>query len=91
MKKANWSARTLGMYPSFIPGLKNCLKYEWVLQNTDQDSLIHKALNEMANKPYLDTWYTRVQNIKGLLGIQRINGCKNTVGLQLNKKTSRVI
>ena len=76
----------LGRYPAFIPGLKNCLKYEWVLQNSDEESLICKALKEMKNKPYLDTWYTRVQNIKTILGIQKIKGCKTTVGLQLNKK-----
>ena len=54
----------LGRYPSFIPALKNCLKYEWSLQNCDKSSLISKAMQEMAYKPHLDTWYTKVQNIK---------------------------
>ena len=53
----------LGRYPSFIPALKNCLKYEWALQRNDNDSLISKAVKEMASKPHLDTWYSRVQNI----------------------------
>ena len=43
----------LGRYPSFIFALKKCLKYEWSLQNCDKDSLIGKAMREMANKPYL--------------------------------------
>ena len=40
----------------------------------------------MANKPYLDTWYSKVQNIKTLLGLPQLHGCKDSVGHQLNKK-----
>ena len=76
----------LGRYPSFIAALKNCLKYEWVLLKNDNGSLISKAVKEMASKPYLDTWYSRVQNIKTLLGITRLHGCIDSVGLQLKKK-----
>ena len=42
----------------------------------------------MANKPYLETWYSRVrvQSIKSVLGIPQLHGCIDSVGLQLNKK-----
>ena len=76
----------LGRYPSFIFALKNCLKYEWSLQNCNNDSLISKAIQEMANKPYLDTWLSRVQKIKTLLGLPRLHGCKESVSHQQNKK-----
>ena len=76
----------LGRYPSFIPALKNCLKYEWMISRNDNGSLISKAVREMASKPYLDTWYTRVQDIKAVLGITQLHGCNDSVGLQLNKK-----
>ena len=76
----------LGRYPSFIFALKNCLKYEWALQNNEEGSLISKAVKEMASKPYLDTWFSRVQGMKAVLGISRLHGNKDSVGLQLNKK-----
>ena len=37
----------LGRYPSIIPALKNCLKYEW-LQRNDNGSIICNAVKEMA-------------------------------------------
>ena len=40
----------------------------------------------MANKPYLDTWHSKVQNIKTLLGLPRLHSCKDSVSHQLNKK-----
>ena len=40
----------------------------------------------MANKPNLDTWYSRVQTMKAVLGIPQLYGCFDSVGLQLNKK-----
>ena len=76
----------LGRYPSIIPALKNCLKYEWALQRNDNGSIISNAVKEMASKPYLDTWYSRVQKIKTMLGITHLRGCVDSVGLQLNKK-----
>ena len=76
----------LGRYPSFIPALKHCLKYEWVLHNGDEDSLISKALKEMVNKPHLDTWYSRVQDMRTVLSIPQLRGNKDSVGQQLNKK-----
>ena len=75
----------MGRYPSLIFALKNC-HYEWSLQNCDNDSLISKAMQEMANKPYLDTWHSKVQNIETLLGLPRLHGCKDSVSNQLNKK-----
>ena len=76
----------LGRYPAIIPALKHCIKYEWVLRNGDKDSLISKTVQEMANKPYLDTWYSRVQDMKTVLGIPRLYGCNDSVGSQLNRK-----
>ena len=76
----------LGRYPAMIPALKHCLKYEWVLRNGDKNSLITKTIEEMANKPYLDTWYSRIQNIRTVLGIPRLYGCSDSVCLQLNRK-----
>ena len=76
----------LGRYPLLISSLKNCLKYEWHLANIDQGSLISMAVREMAIMPHLDTWHSRVQSIKSLLGISRLHGCKDSVSLQLNKK-----
>ena len=76
----------LGRYPSFISALKNCLKYDWALKKSDNKSLIYKALQEMENRPDLDTWYSRVQSIKSVLGIPQLHGCIDSVGLQLNKK-----
>ena len=76
----------LGRYPSFIPALKNCLKYECVLKNSDKESLICKAFQEMENKPNMDTWYSRVQSIKTVLGIPRLFGSMDSISIQLNKK-----
>ena len=76
----------LGRYPVLIPALKHCMKYEWTLRNSDKNSLISKTVREMADKPYLDTWYRRVQNMKELLGIQQLQGCKESMDIQLNKK-----
>ena len=71
---------------AIIPALRHCRKYEWVLHNGDKDSLISKTMKEMANKPYLDTWYSRIQKIKTVLGIPRLYGCSDSVSLQLNRR-----
>ena len=76
----------LGRYPLLISSLKHCLKYEWHLQNSPQDSIVGKAVSEMAEMPHLDTWYSRVQKIKTLFGVPHLRGNKDSVGLQLNKK-----
>ena len=76
----------LGRYPVLIPALKHCLKYDWTIQNGDRNSLISKTVREMANKPYLDTWYSKVQKIKTLLNIQQLQGCNDSIGIQINKK-----
>ena len=44
------------------------------------------AVREMAVIPYLDTWYSRVQCIKSLLGITGLNGCKETISIILTKR-----
>ena len=80
----------LGRYPVFLPALKDCLKYEWTLQNSHKNSLISKTVREMANTPNLDTWYSRVQKMKGLLGIQQLQGCGDSIGIQLNKKLKSI-
>ena len=69
----------LGRYPSFIPALKHCL-------NGDKNSLISKTVQEMVNKPYLDTWYSRINNLKTVLNIPQLYGSNDSVGHQLNKK-----
>ena len=76
----------LGRYPLLISSLKLCLKYEWSLRNADQDSIVSKAVKEMKNMPNLDSWFSRVQDIKNLLGIPQLYGSKESVGLQLNRK-----
>ena len=40
----------------------------------------------MVNKPYLDTWYSRIKKLKTVLGIPQLHGNKDSVGHQLNKK-----
>ena len=40
----------------------------------------------MVNKPYLDTWYSRIKKIKTVLGIQQLYGSKDSVDHQLKKK-----
>ena len=69
-----------------IPALKHIFKYEWAIRNGDKDTLISKAVEEMAKKPHLDTWYSRVQNIKSVLGIPQLYGCNDSVSLHLDRK-----
>ena len=76
----------LGRYPLLISSLKNCIKYEWHLSNIDQSTIVSMAVREMTDKPYLDTWYSRVQCIKSLLGISGLNGCKETISFTLTKR-----
>ena len=76
----------LGRYPLLTSALKHCLKYEWVLRSADTDSVVSKAIREMADKPHLDTWYSRVQKIKSVLNVPNLKGCKDTVSIQLSKK-----
>ena len=40
--------------------------------------------------PHLDTWYSRVQKIKSLLGISEMYGCKDRVTKQLGKKLNSI-
>ena len=80
----------LGRYPLFIPSLKLCLKYEWQLSNANHNSIVSKAVREMAALPNLDTWYSRVQKMKTLLGTPRLHGCKDSVSKQLNRKLNSV-
>ena len=80
----------LGRYPLLISSIKYCLKYEWHLRNVDQGSIISKAVREMADLPHLDTWHTRVQNIKSLLGIPGLHGSKDRVNLILDKKLKSI-
>ena len=80
----------LGRYPLLISSIKNCVKYEWHLRNVDQSSMISMAVREMADKPYLDTWYSRVQSIKSLLGISGLHGSYDCVSFSLTKKCSSI-
>ena len=80
----------LGRYPALISSIKHCLKYEWHLGNVDQGSIVSMAVREMAVMPHLDTWYSRVQKIKSLLGISQLYGCKDRVTKQLGKKLNSI-
>ena len=80
----------LGRYPLLISSIKHCLKYEWHLGNVDQDSIVGKAIREMRVMPQLDTWLSRVQKIKSVLGITPLYGSKDSVSLNLNKKLNSV-
>ena len=77
----------LGRYPLLISSLKHCLKYEWQLENNScPDSLISLTLSEMKAMPQLDTWHSRVQKIKKLLGVPNPHGSKESVGRFLGRK-----
>ena len=52
----------------------------------NQDSLVCKSVREMVIMPYLDTWYSRVQKMKTLLGIPRLHGNKDSVSLKISKR-----
>ena len=80
----------LGRYPLFISSIKHCLKYDWHLSNIDQSCVVSMAVREMASKPHLDTWYSRVQTMKSLLGISDLHGCKDTVSITLGKKLDSI-
>ena len=80
----------LGRYPLFISSLKLCLKYEWQLSNANPNSIVCKAVKEMAALPQLDTWLSRVKKMKSLIGTPRLYGCKDSVSKQLNKKLNSV-
>ena len=80
----------LGRYPLLISSVKHCLKYEWHLGNVDQDSIVSKAVREMRAMPHLDSWFSRVQKMKSVLGITQLYGSKDSVSLKLNKKLNSV-
>ena len=81
----------LGRYPLLISSLKHCLKYEWQLENNNRpDSVISLAVSEMRAMPQLDTWYSRVQTIKKLLGIPTLHGSKESAGAFLGKKLNSI-
>ena len=76
----------LGRYPLLVSALKHSLKYEWQIQNQDQESIVNMAYREMADMPQLDTWYTRVQSIKTLLGVTPLYGTEYSVNMSLGRK-----
>ena len=76
----------LGRYPMLIPALKNCLNYEWHLSRCDRSSVVSMAVREMKARPDLDTWYSRIKSMKGLLDIKTIRGSKECVGRFLDKR-----
>ena len=76
----------LGRYPLLVSTIKHCLKYEWHLGNIDRHSIVSMAVREMEAMPHLDTWHSRVQKIKTLLGVSDLHGCKDSVGKFLGKK-----
>ena len=76
----------LGRYPLLVSALKHSLKYEWQIRNQDQESIVNMAYREMAEMPQLDTWYTRVQSIKTLLGVTPLYGTEYSVNMSLGRK-----
>ena len=81
----------LGRYSMMISALTHCLKYEWHLENNiNQASVIGMAVTELRVMPQLDTWYSRVQEMKKLLGISSPNGCKESVSIFLGKKLNSI-
>ena len=76
----------LGRYPLFIPALKLCLKYDCQLSHSPNDSLISRAMTEMRELPHLDTFYTRMRDIKSHLNIGPLYGTAETIGHTIDKK-----
>ena len=75
----------LGRYPVFLPALKQVIKYQYHVENMDKSTLIYKTLYDMEINPQLDTWYSRVEKIKGLLKINRFWYKPEKVGLIIDK------
>ena len=75
----------LGRYPTMIPALKLCLKYQYQLDNGDRTSFVYKAMQDMKNDPDLDCWYSRVDKIKINLNICKLYGKSDKVGKTLDK------
>ena len=48
----------LGRYPTLIPAMKMCLKYQYQIQNSSSDTLINLALSDMKNNPSIDSRYS---------------------------------
>ena len=44
------------------------------------------AVWEVEAMPHPDTWYSRVQKMKQILGVSNLNGCKDSVGKFLGEK-----
>ena len=80
----------LGRYPLLISSLKHCLKYDWHLGNISKDSLVSMAVREMKIMPHLDTWHSKVQKIKTLLGVTNVHGSKDRVSKFLGKKLNSI-
>ena len=76
----------LGRYPLIIPALKLCLKYDCQLSRSTNDSLIKRAMTEMRQLPHLDTFSTRVRDIKSHLNIGPLFGTMETVGNHIDRK-----
>ena len=75
----------LGRYPVFLPALKHCIKYQNQIERSDRNSLIYHSFCEMENNPQIDSWYSRVKNIKQLLNIKRLRCKPAKVGLIVDK------
>ena len=73
-----------------ISSLKHCLNYEYHLYNIDQNSLVSMSVREMAGMPLLDTWYSRMQNLKTLLHIPSMHGSKDRVSMAIGKRLNGI-
>ena len=75
----------LGRYPTMVPALKLCLKYQYQIDNGDTTSLVYRAMEDMKNDPDLDCWYSRVGKIKNHLNIRKLYGKTDKVAKTLDK------
>ena len=75
----------LGRYPVFLPAVKHCIKYQYMLDRIDKSSLIFKAISEMKDITDFDTWYSKVEKMKELFNITRIRCKPSKAGGVINK------
>ena len=75
----------LGRYPVFLPAVKHCIKYQYMLDRSDKSSLIYKAISEMKETTSIDTWYSKVDKMKELFNITKIRCKQSKAGVVIDK------
>ena len=76
----------LGRFPVLLPAIKLCLKYQYSQGLCGQTLPLYKAVNEMKNKPQMDSWYSRVEKIKSYFHIKHLHGKPTKVGNLIEQK-----